>query len=236
MRYLRDVWEDASLPVNVFLVEHRDGLCLVDTGQTAAASSPDYFDWWYPFFRLARFELHAPDEVAAQLEAANIDLLRLRWIVLTHMHTDHIGGLGALPRTEILVSREEWEPAQGLGGRLRGYLPQRWPVEVQPRLVEFGGPSIGPFHTSHAVTADGGILIVPLPGHTRGHVGVLIRSPASGSFLCVGDAVIRADELPAAFPEIAAWCIRERITVLACHDDGAADALRASIPASMASK
>ena len=37
-RYLVNDWYETTLPVNVFLIEHPDGLCLVDSGQTAEAA------------------------------------------------------------------------------------------------------------------------------------------------------------------------------------------------------
>src|SRR2546423_13243788 len=65
-RYFSEDWADVTMPVNAFVVEHPDGLCLFDTGQTARAAGPGWFPGWYPFFRLARFELDAEDEAAAQ--------------------------------------------------------------------------------------------------------------------------------------------------------------------------
>ena len=220
-RYFADDWADDTLPVNVFLIEHPDGLCLVDAGQTSEAASDGYFPGWYPFFRLARFELGPRDEAAAQLVAAGYDVTAVRWVVLTHMHTDHVGGVGAFRDADVIVARAEWEPAQGLGGRLRGYLPQRWPRELHPRVVDFTGPGVGPFPGSHDVAGDGRLLFVPLPGHTRGHAALLVRDGAGPSHLCAGDAVLRAAEFERESPEIAEWCRREHVVILTCHDDAA---------------
>lgn len=220
-RYFAADWREETLPVNVFLIEHPEGLCLVDTGQTAAAAEEGYFPRWYPFFKLARFELRPADEAARQLEAAGFPAKLIRWVVLTHLHTDHVGGLAAFCHSDVLVARAEWERAQGLGGRLRGYLPQRWPRGLHPRVIDLTGPAVGPFSASYDVASDGRLVVVPLPGHTPGHAGLLVRADPTDTYLCAGDAAHRATDLAAEAPAVAEWCRRENVVVLTTHDDAA---------------
>jgi glyoxylase-like metal-dependent hydrolase (beta-lactamase superfamily II) len=203
-RYSGGGWSDGTLPVNVFLVHHPAGLCLFDTGQTARAAEPGYHPGWHPFLRLARFELGQEDEIGPQLARAGLDPAAVRWVVLSHLHTDHVGGVGAFPGAEVIVSRAEWERAQGLRGRLRGYVPQHWPLGV-PTLVD----------GRYDVAGDGSLLVVPTPGHTPGHVALIARDDESGYFLG-GDVAHTPAELP---PGIAELCARERLTVLLAHDD-----------------
>jgi N-acyl homoserine lactone hydrolase len=220
-RYLADDWSKATLPVNAFVIEHPQGLCLVDTGQTAAAAGAGYFPRWYPFFALSRFELQPDDEIAVQLAACGISPGDVRWVVLTHLHTDHVGGVGAFAESEVIAARTEWERAQGLRGRLRGYLPQYWPREVRPTLVDFEGPPVGPFGASYDIAGDGILFFVPLAGHTASHAGVLARTPER-TILFAGDAAQTAAELAAAAPAVHAYCASEGVVVLASHDDDAA--------------
>ena len=188
-RYLPGGWSGETLPVNAFVVEHPAGLCVFDTGKTARAAEPGYHPRWHPYLRLARFELGPEDELAAQMRADGADPAAVRWVVLSHLHTDHVGGLGAFAGARVLVSRAEWKRARGLAGRLRGYLPQHWPAGVKPELVDLGGPAAGPFPSSHDVAGDGSLLMVPLPGHTPGHAGLLVEQ----KLLLAGDA----EETPA---------------------------------------
>ncbi|HST25560.1 MAG TPA: MBL fold metallo-hydrolase [Gaiellaceae bacterium] len=212
-RYLGGGWSDETLPVNVFLVRHPDGLCLFDTGQTAAAARPGYLPRWHPFLRLARFELGSEDEIGAQLERHGIEPESIRWVVLSHLHTDHVGGVGAFPAAEVIVSAVEWERSRGVAGRLRGYVPQHWPLP-EPVLVDLSGPPVGPFPGSFDVAGDGALLVVPTPKHTPGHVSLIVR----GTAFLGGDIAHSAAELP---PEVAAFCADEGLRVLLAHDGDA---------------
>jgi glyoxylase-like metal-dependent hydrolase (beta-lactamase superfamily II) len=219
-RYLPGGWSDRTLPVNVIAVEHPDGVCLFDAGQTSAAARPGHFPRWYPFFWLSRFELERDDEADARLTAIGMAPGSVRWLVLSHLHTDHAGGVPRFAGAEVLVSRLEWERAQGLGGRLRGYLPQHWPAGIRPRVVEFDGPPLGPFAASHDLAGDGALVLVPTPGHTPGHMAMVVRD-GDRAWLCAGDLAHDAQDMQRVAPEIARWCRQEHVTVLATHDEEA---------------
>lgn len=218
-RYLPGGWSDETLPVNAFLVAHPSGLCLFDTGQAAHAAEPGYLPRWHPYLRLARFELAQGDEIAAQLRARGVESTSVRWVVLSHMHTDHVGGVKDFPGAEIVVSTKDWERAQGLAGRLRGYVPQHWPRGVKPRLVDLSGPPLGPFGASLDLAGDGALLLVSTPGHTSGHLSLIARDDSSGFFLG-GDIAHTSAELVEKEPEIAHFCEAEGLVVLLAHDDG----------------
>lgn len=203
-RYLPGGWSEETAPVNAFLVEHPDGRCLFDVGQTARAAEPGYLPRWHPYLRLARFELQPSDEVAAQVDPSTV-----RWVVLSHLHTDHVGGLASFRGVDVLVSRTEWQRARGLTGRIRGYLPQHWPAGLEPRLVDLDGPAVGPFSASHDVAGDGRLLLVPTPGHTPGHLGMIVRGERGG-WMLAGDARLDAP--------VATFCESEGLVVLGTHD------------------
>lgn len=218
-RYVRDEWRDEAMPVNTFLAEHPAGLCLFDAGQTARAVQSGWFPRWQPFFRLSRFELGPQDEVAPQLRSRGLEPQQVRRVVLSHLHTDHVGGLDAFTHADVVVSRVEWQRATGVGGRIRGYLPQYWPASIEPTLVDFEGPAFGPFDSSHDVAGDGLLLLVPTPGHTPGHASLLVRGERT--WLLAGDIVHTASELDRVAPALAAWCRDEGIVVLTAHDPAA---------------
>jgi glyoxylase-like metal-dependent hydrolase (beta-lactamase superfamily II) len=92
-------------------------------------------------------------------------------------------------------------------------------------LVDFTGPPIGPFAGSFDVARDGTLMLVPTPGHTRGHMAMLVRSDLR-DYLCCGDLAKSSAELAKTCPAIDEFCRKEALVVLATHDRTAADLLR----------
>ncbi len=226
-RYLPGGWSESTEPVNVFAVKHPDGVLVFDTGQSAAAARPGLLPWWHPYLRLARFELTPEDEAAAQLRGLGIEASAARWVVLSHLHTDHVGGLGAFSQAEVVVSEREWEQARGRRGSLRGYVRRQLPDEIVPRFVRFDGPAVGPFPCSQDLAGDGRLVLVPTPGHTEGHISLLVRTDAAVYFLA-GDLVHTAAELDAVAPDIAMYCRANEIVVVATHDPAALELVNGS--------
>ena len=187
-------WTEA-LPIYAWAIETPEGVILVDTGETARTSEPGYFPRWHPYFRLAvRLDVTPEQEVGPQLLKLGIRPDDVRTVILTHLHTDHAGGLHHFPKSEILVSDEELALAKGFAGRLRGYLPNRWPQWFAPRSIVFEPKALGPFDRSHHVTSDGTVVIVPTPGHTPGHVSVVVVDGDVNYFLA-GDTTYTQQSL-----------------------------------------
>ena len=177
-------WSD-WLPTYAFAVEHRDGVILVDAGASARCMR---LPRWHPYFRFAvRFGVEAEEEAGPQLHALGIGAADVKRVVLTHMHIDHDGGLAAFPSSEILVSPGELATASGLAGRLRGYLPERWPKTFDPQPLVLDDGPYGPFARSRRLTADGAVVAVATPGHTRDHLSVIVEDGEAAVFIA-GDA------------------------------------------------
>ena len=176
------------VPIYVWVIEHPEGIIVVDTGETARTAQKGYLPQWHPFTRQSvnHFFVGPEDEIGVQLMNLGIAPRDVRWVVLTHMHTDHAGGLHHFPHAEILVARKEYAAAQGLNGRILGYLPHHWPRWFNPRLVDFTSEAVGPFPSSFTLTKANDVILLPTEGHSRGHLSVLVREEHL-SFFLAGD-------------------------------------------------
>lgn len=185
---LRDGRWTEPLPILAWVVEHPEGLVVVDTGETARTAEKGYFPSWHPYFRLGVRERVAPDEeIGPQLQRLGLAAADVRWVVLTHLHTDHAGGLAHFPDSEILVSRTELRQASGALGRARGYLPNRWPRWFSPTPVDLDDGALGPIRGTRRLTAAGDVTLLATPGHTPGHMSVAVDLP-DRLVLLAGDA------------------------------------------------
>jgi glyoxylase-like metal-dependent hydrolase (beta-lactamase superfamily II) len=110
----------------------------------------------------------------------------VRRVVLTHLHIDHDGGLAHFPHSEILVSRGELRAASGWMGRMRGYLPNRWPSWFDPVPLELAPEAFGPFAASTRLTAAGDVVAIGTPGHTADHLSVLVEDEGI-TYVLAGD-------------------------------------------------
>lgn len=174
------------LPIYVWVIEQGDHVVLVDTGETARVHELGYHPRWHPFYRrAARFKVAPEDELGPQLRNLGIKPADVRHVILTHLHTDHAGGLAHVVGSKAWVHAGELKRAQGLGGRLNGYLPHRWPKWWQPNALQFRDRAVGPFAQSAAFSSNEEILVIPTPGHTPAHLSVLVQG--SPSFLLAGD-------------------------------------------------
>jgi N-acyl homoserine lactone hydrolase len=226
------------LPIYAFAIEHPEGVIVVDTGEAARASQPGYFVRWHPGLRAFREWVEPEQEIGPQLERLGIRASDIRWVVMTHLHTDHAGGLHHFPDNEILVTRTELEFASGLRGRLRGYVANKqWPSWFDPKPIELSATPFGPFPESLQLAE--GVILVPVPGHTPGQIGVLVQDHDHTVFLA-GDSsytqelMLRGKVDGVGADEHAAQLTHERIRAyaaahptvyLVAHDPASADRL-----------
>jgi glyoxylase-like metal-dependent hydrolase (beta-lactamase superfamily II) len=174
------------LPTYAWAIEHPEGVIVVDTGQGThlleSARSYHPYVRWEVAFRIEREQ-----ETGPQLRSLGIGSRDVTTVVLTHLHMDHDGGLVHFPNSKILVAAGELQAARGWKGRLRGYLPHRWPTWFDPMPLHLVAEPVGPFARSQRVTGAGDVVAISTPGHTADHVSVLVQD-GDLNIILAGDA------------------------------------------------
>ncbi|TCC26505.1 MBL fold metallo-hydrolase [Kribbella speibonae] len=186
-------------PINVYVVEHADGLVLFDTGQDrASVTDPSYFPRGLVgvvYDRLAKFRIGADETLDAQLGTLGYSVDDVDKAVISHLHQDHIGGIPQLSG-ELLITPAEWGELSGFSPEARGFL--RAHIDVPGRrwkhitFTPTDDPGLAPFTEMYDVMGDGSIVLLPTPGHTPGSMSMLVRRRDLPALLMVGDLTYEA--------------------------------------------
>jgi N-acyl homoserine lactone hydrolase len=191
IRVPRERWVD--VPVVAFLLEHPGfGPLLIDTGfHPSVAFDPkqNLGRLNAAFFKDIRME--QGDAVSHQLRSRGIDPHTVGLVVMTHLHVDHASGISEFPEATYLLSRREWEAATEPRGALRGYVRRQFDHAFDFRLLDFDSPDADSFATfgrSFDVFGDRSVRLVSTPGHTFGHLSVVLRLSGREA-LVAGDAI-----------------------------------------------
>jgi glyoxylase-like metal-dependent hydrolase (beta-lactamase superfamily II) len=204
--------EARQLACHCLLIEtDRHGLVLVDTGLGMPDLVGDAPRIPFFFRLLNRPRLGEEQRAVNQVKARGFAPQDVQHILLTHLDFDHAGGIEDFPWATVHVLRREYEAAQERRGFIgeRRYRPMQWNAGVKWQL--YAQADGEPWFHFAAVRQLAGLppelLMIPLRGHTLGHAGVAVATPA-GWVLHAGDAYFDAREMR---PEHAECAIGRRL-------------------------
>jgi glyoxylase-like metal-dependent hydrolase (beta-lactamase superfamily II) len=178
----------APIVCHVLLAETDNGLVLVDSG-FGLADCADHSRIG-PSRHLLRPVFDVEETAARQVERLGFARSDVRHIVTTHFDIDHIGGLSDFPAAQVHVTAAETLGAMRPPTRAERFRfqPRQW--AHGPRLVEYepDGERWRGFAAAKELDSIApGIVLISLPGHTRGHACVAVDAGHRWVLHC-GDA------------------------------------------------
>lgn len=180
------------------LVRHPKGTLLFDTGFGA---NVDEHIKTIPALmrRLTTYEKET--SAAAQLKAHGFDPGEIKMAIISHSHWDHVSGLEDFPQAEAWFAKEEIDDIPTLPA---GELIQQMKGELKLNGFEFAGVAYENFDRSYDLFGDTSVVLVPLPGHTPGSIGMFVNLRSGKRFFFIGDLTwaLEGIELPAERPWI----------------------------------
>ena len=167
-----------------FMVEHPQGRLLIDAG--VARNAREHLKT-APLLLRTLASLTVKQPTIDALAAHGLEPHDVRAIVLTHSHWDHVSGLADLREVPVWITSKELQHARSEdeGGKLYRQLEAEAPLQLHD--VAFTDDAYGPFAASHDFFGDGSVILVPMPGHTPGSVGVFVNLPSGTRYLIIGD-------------------------------------------------
>ncbi len=153
-----------EVPVPFFLIMHPDGNVLFITGQPLSAVNSTAVGDYIPVMKEA-------EHISRQLAKVGLKTADITHIVLSHLHSDHAGGLEAFEDAVCYV--QAGELLDDNGRRMMDQYPL-------PRRLVSG---------DHDLFGDGRIKMIFTPGHSPGHQSLLLRLERTGGILLAADSV-----------------------------------------------
>ena len=168
--------EPITIPVPVFIIQHPQGAVVFDTGLCPEHWPED-----------SRSDAIMPDKSLTDLikEKTGIDCADIRYVIMSHLHLDHTGGMELFPNATFVVRRQElkeaWWPKER-GGFSDGYmfediLPTRYFNFVELKDGE-----------TFDLFGDGSVMCIDTKGHSIGHQSVVLNLPQMGTVVLTADA------------------------------------------------
>lgn len=128
---------------------------------------------------------------------AGIDPSNIQYVILSHFHADHIGGIRDFPQAKFIYLQSAYDSVKhrkGFSALRAAFLPDLLPSDFEQRALPIDEtqlvslPASYPFKRGLDVFGDGSVIAVDLPGHADGQIGVLLTTEKQPYFLCA-DAV-----------------------------------------------
>lgn len=197
-------------PILAYLIETPNGRILYDVGcdhrkiadpvLRARHYDPGTFAFGAP-------EMHEDQRIPHHLARLGLSSADVDLIFIGHLHFDHAGGLRELRRcgcgAEIHVQQAELDAA----------LSGDDPVVFADDLTDDSGQSL-PFSLQHGeYTVAPGVLAVASPGHTVGHMSLLVELSKGPPVLLAGDAADLQENIDDEVAPGGLWRNQEQLAV-----------------------
>ena len=208
--YQRGAGETIEAPILAYLIETKNGRILYDVGcDYAKTADPILRDRYY---NANSFAFGAPDMREEQriphhlsrlgLTPADVDV-----IFIGHLHFDHAGGLKELRRcgcgAEIHVQQDEVDAARS--GEDSAVFPDD--------LVDDAGATLQFSLQRGEYSLLPGVQAIATPGHTAGHMSMLIELPKGPPVLLAGDAADLQENIDDEIAPGGLWRNQEQLAI-----------------------
>ena len=186
----------ARVPCLCLLIEVGDELVLVDAG----LGTQDIADPARLGFSNVLLNAQRDPELTAvrQLKRLGREPEEVTHIICTHLDRDHAGGLSDFPNALVHVHLDEREAAMKPPSKRERERYRKCHFTYGPKWVTCETVSEGTWFGLDCIRELAGlpqeIVLIPLPGHTRGHCGVAVQAD-EGWLLHCGDAYYMKYEL-----------------------------------------
>lgn len=177
-----DPQDVVPIPIMTFLIDHPDGLVLYDTGWSKLERSP------------RSWPISDDEMVINRLNKIGVHPRDIRYVICSHLHVDHAGGLEDFIDSEIIVSDVELMNVAKL------YFLNR----LEPPFIKADVDAWVRAGLNWRLVGDEGNIVDFLDGvhllsfgsgHSFGMLGLLLELPKTGNVILTSDAIYCRENL-----------------------------------------
>lgn len=164
-------------PAGVFLVKHpKEGYVLFDTGYSTDIYKLGWKGKLYNLFNPTYVKKE--DQINIQLEKDGIKCSEIKYLVLTHLHPDHIGCVKYFKKAQILVSEEAFNTYKK--NRIRYLIFDKLlPEWFEKKLTIIDDKQLeenkNKYFSYYDLFDDKSMLLTKVNGHAKGQICCLIQ-------------------------------------------------------------
>ena len=165
-------------PLPVYLIETDEARILYDCGpDPEVVENPS--KCWKGLLKLFQPIIEPCDHIVQRLRQINLQPDDIDYVVQSHLHFDHAGGLRFFGKSKILVHRDEYRFAHNPDPYFKGgYL-----------LKDFHYPDLDWQFIDGDQVLVPGVTIVLTHGHTPGHLSLVVDLLHEGTVVIAGDCI-----------------------------------------------
>jgi glyoxylase-like metal-dependent hydrolase (beta-lactamase superfamily II) len=206
-------FKSIRFPILSILIERNHDLVLFDTGIGTRIEEemrpPIYWGnlFFHRFVMRTRFNPRH-DALTHQLQRLGFKPADVKNVIISHLHWDHAGGMRDFPHAHFFVGHREWDFVSGLSGMSllkNAFITEQFCgagldielIETDPRKPFKNFPA------SYDVFGDGSMVLVDLPGHSPGLLGLYVTLPSGRRFLFSADTFYFPEGLEERLPKSA---------------------------------
>jgi glyoxylase-like metal-dependent hydrolase (beta-lactamase superfamily II) len=184
---------------SAFLIKHKNDYVLFDTGLGANIETQYAQDM--PYWARLAFKFEKPVLPARQqLDAAGF--APIQKVIISHGHWDHASGVPDFPEAEIVASEDEMHSIT----HAESGAATAWPSQVAMPGTRWSSLAFKPvahkgYTHSLDLFNDGTVVLVAMPGHTEGSIGMFVTVDSGTCYFFIGDVAWKAGAMMAGAPK-----------------------------------
>ncbi len=170
---------------SAFLIKHKNDYLLFDTGLGANIEAQYAKDM--PYWARVAFKFDKP-VLPARKQLDEAGFAPIKKVIISHGHWDHASGVPDFPEAEIFAAEDEMHSIN----HAESGTATAWPSQVATPGTRWSPVVLKPIaHKGYAHSLDlfndGSVVLVAMPGHTEGSIGMFLTVDSGKCYFFIGD-------------------------------------------------